>query len=404
MTSSLHALRRWVPLALLAAALGCGKVEEAKVVVPVATPEAIALIQDNADRCAKLGESGMTVLQAAEKAKETWAMAAAQIPRRPQQAGEEIAALIPPAEPSEVLKKHLEGEAAPDVAMAKRASELINRLMPDTAAETSTQVAEALKELRKAEKDLCTRVMQSDTSAWSYERNRRRTLDTFERAEAKLEALFKVSSTDMQFAMRKYNPLLEQARVESRRQDSGPVLTAEEYAEERAEWEAAQELQTAQQNEHQIAVSRWREEKEMEQREEKAKVGLASDYTKQLQETPESRQQKFQAWYPSYAARANPVKQALAYYVEVRRGPASQVQPACQSLLDATTALLNDPAALQVPDKVLPRTLRGAYENLQQSASACVAGRTAEAAFRMTDYDKGIKSAEATLSQFSIVP
>jgi hypothetical protein len=395
--------RRCVPLALLAAVLGCGKAQQAKVVVPVATPEAIALIQDNADRCAKLGESGMTLLQAAEKAKEAWAMTATSMARRPQ-AGEEIAAVIPPVEPSELLKKHLEGDVAPDVAAVKKASELIDRLMPETAAETSTQVAEALKELRKAEEDLCNRVMQSETSAWTYERNRRRALDTFERAEAKMEALFKVSSTDLQFAMRKYNPLLEQARAETRRKDAGPVLTAEEYAEERAEWDAAQELQTAQQNEHQIAVTRWREEKEVEQREEKAKVGFAPDYARQLQETPESRQQKFQAWYPSYAARANPVKQALAYYVDVRRGPASQVQPACQSVLDATTALLNDSAALQVPDKILVNTLRNAYENLQQGASACVAGRTAEAAFRMTDYEKGIKSAEGTLSQYSIVP
>ncbi|HEV2846508.1 MAG TPA: hypothetical protein VG477_16760, partial [Thermoanaerobaculia bacterium] len=196
----------------------------------------------------------------------------------------------------------------------------------------------------------------------------------------------------------------EQARSEARRGDAGPVLTAEEYADERAEWEAAQELQTAQQAEHQIAVTRWREEKETEEREEKAKVGFAPDYAKQLQETPETRQQKLQSWYPSYEVRATPVKQALAYYVEVRRGPASQVQHACQSLLDATNAMLNDPNALQVPDKVLPTVLRSAYENLQQGAAACVAGRTAEAAFRMTDYDKGIKQATATLGQYSIVP
>ncbi|HEV2846134.1 MAG TPA: hypothetical protein VG477_14865, partial [Thermoanaerobaculia bacterium] len=75
--SQLHALRRWVPLALLAAALGCGKAQDAKeVVVPVATPEAIALIQDNADRCAKLGESGLAVLQSAEKVQAAWNLTA----------------------------------------------------------------------------------------------------------------------------------------------------------------------------------------------------------------------------------------------------------------------------------------------------------------------------------------
>jgi hypothetical protein len=66
--------------------------------------------------------------------------------------------------------------------------------------------------------------------------------------------------------------------------------------------------------------------------------------------------------------------------------------------------MLNDPNALQVPDRMLPKTLRDAYENLQQGASACIAGRTAEAAFRMTDYDRGIKKAGEALGQYSIVP
>lgn len=399
MTSS---LRRWVPLALLAAAVGCGKAQEdKKVVVPVATPETIALIQDNTDRCAKLSQAALTVLQSAEKAQAEWSLNRNQSPRRKAEDAEEPPQ---PLEPGQALRKHIEGTAAPEVAAAKRASELISRLMPGIAAETTPQVAEAVTALHKAHESLCDSLAQKDASVWTFERNRRRALDSFERAEAQLEALYQINPTDMQFAMRKYNPLLEQARSEARRRDSGPALTAEEYANERAEWEALQELQTVQRTEHDIAVSRSRETPVYEEREEKAKVGFAPDYAKQLQETPESRQRKFQAWYPAYAARATPVKQALAHYVDVRRGSASQVQTACQSLLDTTSALLNDPAALQVPDKVLPRVLRDAYENLQQSASACVAGRTAEAAFRMTDYDRGLKQAGETLSQYSIVP
>ncbi|HEY9423103.1 MAG TPA: hypothetical protein VIW92_16945 [Thermoanaerobaculia bacterium] len=397
MTSS---LRRWVALALLAAVVGCGKAQEdKKVVVPVATPEAIALIRDNADRCAKLSQTALTALQAAEKTQAEWSLNS----RTRSKAEEEQEAPQPP-EPSQVLRSLIEGDAAPDVAAATRASELISRLMPGIAAETTPQVAEAVTALNKAHESLCDSLAQKDAAVWTFERNRRRALDNFEKAEAQLEALYQVNPTDMQFAMRKYNPLLEQARSEARRRDSGPALTAEEYADERAEWEALQELQTVQQAEHDIAVSSWREEPGSEEREERAKVGLAPDYARQLQETPESRQRKFQAWYPSYAARATPVKQALAHYVDVRLGPASQVQPACQSLLDATSAMLNDPNALQVPDKVLPKTLKGAYENLRQSASACLAGRTAEAAFRMTDYDKGIKEATAKLSQYSIMP
>ena len=395
-------LRRWVSLALLAATVGCGKAREDKqVVVPVAAPEAIALIQDNMDRCAKMSQAALTVLQSAEKAQEEWNYSRNRKSRR--EAEEEPYSPAPPT-PGQAIAQHLEGPAAPEVAAAKRAFELIGRLIPAIAGETSPEVAAAVADLNKAHEDLCDTLRQKEFAGWSFERNRRRALGSFERAEAKLEELYPVSSTDMQFAMRKYNPLLEQARSEARRKDSGPVLTAEEYADERAEWEALQELQTVQQAEHDIAVSRSRGEPVYEEQEPKAKVGFAPDYVKQLQETPESRQQKFQAWYPSYAARATPVKQALAHYVDVRLGPASQVQPACQALLDATTAMLNDPNALQVPDRSLPKTLKDAYESLQQGAAACIAGRTAEAAFRMTDYDKGIKKAGETLGQYSIVP
>ncbi|HEX6904896.1 MAG TPA: hypothetical protein VF789_34630 [Thermoanaerobaculia bacterium] len=393
--------RRCVPLAILAAAaLGCVPGGDSKkAVVPVATPEAIALIQDNRDRCAKLGETGLTLLQSAERAEAEWTWT-----RNERRMGDESEPSRPP-EASEVLKDHLEGDAAPEVAAAKRASELIDKLLPKIAEETSPQVAQAVDALNRAQEELCDRVTQKDASAWTYERNRRRAVETFESAEAKLEALYRVNPTDLQFAMRKYNPLLEQARSEARQQDSGPELTPEEYADQQAEWEAAQELQTAQQAEHDVALTRWKEERESEERpEEKAKVGFSPDYAKQLQETPETRQRAFQSWYPSYTARVTPVRQALAHYVDVRRGPQSQVQPACQAILDATAAMLNDSQALQVPDKILTRTLKQAYENLQQGASACVAGRTAEAAFRMTDYEKGIKEATSTLSQYSMLP
>lgn len=396
-----YVYRRWVPLAILAAAaLGCGPMgNEKQAVVPVATPEAIALIQDNRDRCARLGETGLTVLQAAERVEAEWTWT-----RTERRLAEGTEPTRPP-EASEVLKDHLEGDAAPEVAAAKRASELIDKLLPKIAEETSPQVAQAVDALNRAQEDICDRVTQKDASAWTYERNRQRAIETFESAEAKLEALYKVNPTDLQFALRKYNPLLEQARSQVRRKDSGPALTPEEYADQQAEWEAVQELQTAQQAEHEVALTRWKEERESEEKqEEKAKVGFSPDYAKQLQETPETRQREFQAWYPSYTARATPVRQALAHYVDVRRGPQSQVQPACQAILDATAAMLNDPQALQVPDKTLTRTLKQAYENLQQGAAACVAGRTAEAAFRMTDYERGIKEATGTLSQYSMVP
>lgn len=393
-----HVFRRWIPLAMLAVTLGCGgSRKDQPVVVPVATPEAIALIQDNRERCAKLGETGLTVLQSAERVEAEWTWS------RNERRRDGDAPSRPP-DANAVLKKHLEGDAAPEVAAAKKASELIGKLLPRIAEETSPQIAQAVDALNRAQEEICDRAVQRDSSAWTYEKNRRRAIESFASAEAKLEALYQVSATDLQFAMRKYSPLLEQARSEARRRDAGPALTAEEYAEQQAEWEAVQELQTVQQAEHDVAVSRWREERESEETREKAKVGFAPDYARQLQETPENRQQAFNAWYPSYSARATPVKQALAHYVNVRRGPQTQVQPACQAILDATAAMLNDPQALQVPDKLLTSTLKNAYENLQLGATACVAGRTAEAAFRMTDYEKGIKQATGTLGQYSLVP
>lgn len=393
-----HIFRRCVPLLLPALAFGCGgSRKEQKVVVPVATPEAIALIQDNRERCAKLGEAGLKVLRSAERAEAEWTWSRNERRRE----GDETPR---PQEAGAVLKEHMEGDAAAEVAAAKKASELIGKLLPKIAEETSPQIAQAVDALNRAQDALCDRAVEKDASAWTYERNRRRAIESFESAEAKLEALYQASATDLQFAMRRYNPLLEQARSEARRKASGPKLTPEEYAEQQAEWEAVQELQTVQQAEHQVAVSRWREESESEAPVERAKVGFAPDYARQLQESPESRQQAFQSWYPSYSARATPVRQALAHYVNVRRGPQTQVQPACQAILDATVTMLNDPQALQVPDKLLANTLKKAYGNLQQGATACVAGRTAEAAFRMTDYEKGIKEATAALSQYSIVP
>lgn len=111
-----------------------------------------------------------------------------------------------------------------------------------------------------------------------------------------------------------------------------------------------------------------------------------------------------QSWHPTYSAQAAPVKMALATYLEVRRGPRSQVQPACQTLLDATAALLADPEALAAPDRTAARALKTAYGHLHAAAQACLYDFQAEATFQVGDYQSAMAMAAQAMKPYGLIP
>jgi hypothetical protein len=286
-----------------------------------------------------------------------------------------------------------------------RAGELIRDLLPEVRKEASPELAQAVQSLSSSEEQVCQRVRNAKSSRSSYQESLDYGVHDYDAAEAKLQPLYTVNATDSQFALSKYKPILDQVRASTDRHTDNPMrpLAPEQLRKQRKEWEATQELQQRQQADHDAAVTRWR------QREEGktpilAKVGIAPELAAKESLSPEKRQQTMQTWYARYSGRVAPVHTALSTYQGVLRGPQDQMLPVCRALMDATSALNADAAALDPPDMVAARALKKAYANLQASAQACLNALTAESAFRLADYEASLSQATAALQPYNVTP
>jgi hypothetical protein len=85
-------------------------------------------------------------------------------------------------------------------------------------------------------------------------------------------------------------------------------------------------------------------------------------------------------------------------------GSDEQVQPVCQVLMDATSTLTADAAALDPPDIAAGRALKKAYGDLQETARSCVNGLIAEAAFRLAAYQGELGEATTALQPYNVAP
>jgi hypothetical protein len=384
----------------LAVSLGC---DPAAKPVPVAdltaTPQAVTLIQEAKERCVKVAKTGLERVRSAEEGEQ-----------RQQDEALTAGSREPARRPAynlagDTLESYLKDEAAPELAAVDRAGELIRDLLPEVKKEASPELAQAVQALSSSEEQVCQRVRNAKSSRSSYQESLDYGVHDYDAAEAKLQPLYTVNATDSQFALSKYKPILDQVRASTDRHTDNPMrpLAPEQLRKQRKEWEATQELQQRQQADHDAAVTRWR------QREEGktpilAKVGVAPELAAKESLSPEKRQQTMQTWYARYSGRVAPVHTALSTYKGVLRGPQDQMLPVCRALMDATSALNADAAALDPPDIVAARALKKAYANLQASAQACLNALTAESAFRLADYEASLSQATAALQPYNVTP
>jgi hypothetical protein len=384
----------------LAVSLGCGPAAKP---VPVsdltATPQAVTLIQEAKERCVKVAKTGLERVRSAEEGEQ-----------RQQDEALTAGSREPARRPAsnlagDTLESYLKDEAAPELAAVDRAGELIRDLLPEVRKEASPELAQAVQALSSSEEQVCQRVRNAKSSRSSYQESLDYGVHDYDAAEAKLQPLYTVNATDSQFALSKYKPILDQVRASTDRHTDNPMrsLAPEQLRKQRKEWEATQELQQRQQADHDAAVTRWR------QREEGktpilAKVGIAPELAAKESLSPEKRQQTMQTWYARYSGRVAPVHTALSTYKGVLRGPQDQMLPVCRALMDATSALNADAAALDPPDMVAARALKKAYANLQASAQACLNALTAESAFRLADYEASLSQATAALQPYNVTP
>jgi hypothetical protein len=398
-------MKRIAPLLVLGitAATGCYKEPKPAPAVLTVTPEAVTLIQEAEDRCVKVAKLGIERVRTAEEEQQKARDEALEAVRNG--ADPKTLTALPKDVDQDILEKYLKEEAMPQLTAVDRAGELIHDLMPKVRDEAPVEVHRAIQNLLANQEQVCVKTRNAKPTRSAYQENLDYAVHDYGNAEAKLEMLYVVSSTDAEFALSKYKPMLEEARAGAEHQQPDPLrkLTPEQLRHERKEWEATQDLQQQQQAEHEAAVVRWR------QREEgKApllgRIDVAPEVAAKGGLAPEKRQQTMKAWYNHYSGKVEPVRTALASYMTLRRGSFDKLQPVCQELLTASAAILNDPASLDLPDATAAKALKRAYTELQECARSCVNGMDAESAFRLAAYQGAISQATTALQSYDVTP
>ena len=416
--------RPWALLALGIAALGCA--QKQKTTALTVTPEAVVLIQDSQGICARIARTGIERFRAAEaeelrlrdkasdaeRLKMARAILLTQQAQQPPADGSETPA--PPALPavpqpvpaSQRFQEYLDTEAAPDLAAADRAEELVARLLPQIHEEAPAEIDQAVRDLLQAGQEVCRGARTVvDTSA-RLQDGLNAGLRGWDGACTKLAALYTVSDVDAQFARHKYGPLLEQARTGAQAPPENRLasMSPEERARERREWDAVQQRQERDVAEHRDAVNRWREQGADAAAAPLPKLGMQPGAAPRPTVAPEALQPKMKTWHVSYSGRSAPVRAALSRYLGQRGKLGVDVKPACKELLTGTQGLLADPSALAAPDEAVARDLKAAYKELEEMAQACSTGLDAETNFRLGSFERAIQKAMGTMQGYGLKP
>jgi len=418
--------RSWALLALGIAVLGCG--QKQKTTALTVTPEAVVLIQDGQEICARIARTGIERFRAAEaeerQARDRAAEAdrlklarailqQAQVQQPPVEGSDPSAAPVPaqPAVPQPVparqrFEEYLEGEAAPDLAAADRADELVAKLLPQIHEEAPAETGQAVRDLLQAGQEVCRSARTPVDSSARLQDGLNAALRGWDGARSKLAALYTVSDVDAQFARHKYGPLLDQARAGAQAPPENRLasMSPEEVARERKEWDAVQERQERDLAEHRGAVSRWREQGAEAAAGPLPKLGMQPGAAPKPALAPEVLQPRMKAWHVSYSGRSAPVRAALSRYLGQRGKIGVDVKPTCKELLTATQNLLTDPDALAAPDESVGKDLKSAYKELEELAQACSNGQDAETNFRLGSFERAIQKAMGTMQGYGMKP
>jgi hypothetical protein len=417
--------RVWIVLAVAGVCLGepgCGGPRQRPPGALAVTPEAVVLIQDNEARCATLAKTGVERLRLAEAEQQRAREAALSEERlrlarvlaktEPPATSDGTAGAAgppatPPPTPADRFAEFLAGEAAGDLAVIDRSGELAAKLLPQVDGEAPPATAQAVRDLLRAEEEVCRAARGADSSTM-LRKGAEAAVRGYQDSAAKLAALVTPSEVDVQFARHKYGALLDQARAAAPSHAPGATgrlarMTAEEYADQRREWAATQELQTRQQAEHESAVHTWRSREADEPRAPLGKVGAAHPPLK-AGESRDLMQQRMRGWFAVYNGKAAPVRAALSKTLGLLQKPGADARPACRELLSTATTFLTDPAALDAPDDAAGQALKKAYGELQELGRACSAGLPTESTFRLANFERQIENAATTLKPYGVRP
>ncbi|HEV7503917.1 MAG TPA: hypothetical protein VGS07_03305 [Thermoanaerobaculia bacterium] len=416
-------MRRKLPpglaITLLAFAMGCGRDGGKAPAVLQTTPEAIFLIQDNEARCVKIGQALSRRLTQAEeeiadRARESYR--AARRPTRvewdprtgrvsnpqtvePTYPPEEP---TPPVQPSEAFNRYLAEDAVGELAAVDTAKGEIQDLLSKVKTEAPADLAGAVAALSGAHEQVCIAIRRSAWSSAQYRRTLEVTEDAYRAAEEKLRPLYTVSEMDSQFALRKYGPLLEEARTAARnRNRPAAAQPVKDYERDQREWKATQEIQAQEQTEHEVALKKYYVKRDGPLQ-GAPRLGVVIKPTP----SPEERAQSMKVWYPRYTAKVGGVKTALSAYLQLRKAGVTgeSLFQSCEALMAADVPLLNDPVALEPPDPQAAEPLRAAFSELQALAQACHDGQTAETLIRLDAFERTLALAATALRPYSLAP
>ncbi|HSS51694.1 MAG TPA: hypothetical protein VLX28_22345 [Thermoanaerobaculia bacterium] len=417
-------MRRRLPpglaITLLAFTAGCGRDGGKAPAVLQTTPEAIFLIQDNEARCVKIGQALFRRMTQAEEEIADRTRESSRAARRPTrvewdprtgrfsspQTATESSYLEeepkPLLQPSEAFNKYLAEDAVAELAAADAAKGEIQDLLAKVKTEAPADVAGAVAALSGAQDQVCIAVRRQSWSSAQYRRTLEVTEDSYRAAEEKLRPLYTVNELDSQFALRKYGPILEEARTAARnRNRPAAAQPVKDYERDQREWKATQELQNQEQAEHEVALKKY-----YGKRDAPVQPAPRLGVTTKPPPTPEERAQSMKAWHPRYAAKVGGVKTALSTYLRLRKAGVTDESlfQSCEALMAADTALLNDPAALEPPDPQVAEPLRAAFSELQALAQACHDGQTAETLIRLDAFERTLALAATALRPYSLAP
>jgi hypothetical protein len=120
----------------------------------------------------------------------------------------------------------------------------------------------------------------------------------------------------------------------------------------------------------------------------------------------DDRSAAMQTWHRDYAARARPVKAALATVATAFAGGPrpGDLSAACAELQFEATTLLTDETALAAPDARVASELRRGFYAIRAMATACRLGRDAEVHAARRELERRLGAAAALLSPYGLKP
>jgi hypothetical protein len=388
-------------LLLLTFATGCGRGGGKTPAVLQTTPEAVALIRDNEARCVKIGQDGTQRLAAAEVEAERDIRALGSYRAKSVAEDDPLAETPkPPVQPSEVFKKYLADDAAEELAAADAAQAVIQELLPHVKTEASPELSDAVAALSGAHDQVCLAIRQPRRSA-QYQTSIDFAENGYRAAEEKLRPLVTVSATDSQFALHKYGPRLAEARAAARDRSRPAALPGKDYERDQREWQAAQQLQTQQEVDHEAALNKYYGKRDGSQQ-PVPRLGTVTKPTP----SPEEQARAMKAWYPHYTAKVSRLKTVLATYLRLKNAGVTDASlyESCEMVMAAVVPLLDDTVALEAPDPQVAKPLRAAYRELEAMAQACRDHETSETIIRLNIFERTLAQAATALHAYSLEP